>query len=169
MGGGHVAVTDEWVLGQIPQACRGEYFVVGNTVRPNLRQDSDLFSLDVISTTGRTVLFLRHKPALDAGLEKAESLTGELVAYDYRRCLHLQQTDRGQLTLFWPPDWSARVEGETVMVVDGTGETVAQVGDQVRLRGRAVPHSWESEVYRRLVGEMPGDCIGASWVVDRVE
>jgi hypothetical protein len=169
MGGGYVAVTDEWVLVQIPQVCRGEYFVVGNTVRPNLRQDSDLFGLDVISTAERTVLFLRHKPALDAGLEETESLTGELVAYDYRRCLHLQQTDGGQLALLWPPDWSARVEGELVMVVDGTGKTVAQVGELVHLRGRAVPHTWESEIYRRLVGEMPGDCIGASWVVDGVE
>ena len=84
MGGGHVAVTDEWVLEQIPQVCRGEYFVVGNTVRPNLRQDSDLFGLDVISTAERMVLFLHHKPALDTGLEETESLTGELVAYDYR-------------------------------------------------------------------------------------
>jgi hypothetical protein len=61
MGGGYVGVTDEWVLQQIPPACQGEYFVVGNEVRPNLRHDSELFALDVVSTTARTVLFLHYK------------------------------------------------------------------------------------------------------------
>ena len=89
MDGGYVGVTDEWVLQQIPPACRGEYFVVGNEVRPNLRYDSDLFALDVDSTTERTVLFLRYKPALDAQVANAGSIAGKLVVYDYNRCLHL--------------------------------------------------------------------------------
>jgi hypothetical protein len=55
------------------------------------------------------------------------------------------------------------------MLVDGTGETVAQVGDQVHVRGRAVPHTTDSPVYRQLIDELPGDCVGATWVVDQIE
>jgi hypothetical protein len=166
MGGGDGS-ADEWVLQQIPLACRGEYFIVGCEVRPNLRYDSELFALDVVSGTAHEVLFLRYKPALDEQAVDAASISGKLVAYDYRRCLHLQ-TDWGPgvVTLLWPADWSAHVEDETIVVLDGTGQAVAQMGDEVRLRGRAIPHSMDVPAYRRLIDELPGDCIGASWLVD---
>jgi len=169
MGGGYVGVTDEWVLQQIPPACQGEYFVVGNEVRP-MRYDSDLFALDVVSTTEHTVLFLRYKPALDEQVVDTVSASGKLVAYDYRRCLHLQ-TDwgPGEVILLWPADWSVRVDDETIAVLDGTGQVVAQMGDEVRLRGRAIPHDADVAVYRQLMDELPGDCIGASWLVDGVD
>jgi hypothetical protein len=167
MGGGSVPVTDEWVLQQIPSACRGEYFVVGCEVRRNLRNDSDLFALDVISDTARTALFLRYKPALDEQATDVVSISGKLVAHDYYRCLHLQ-TDwgPGAVTLLWPADWSVRVEGEAILILDGMGQAVAQMGDEVHLRGREIPQSMDATVYRRLIDELPGDCIGASWLVD---
>jgi hypothetical protein len=167
MGGGYVGVTDEWVLQQIPPACQGEYFVVGSEVRPNLRHDSELFALDAVSTTARTVLFLRYKPALDEQVTEAMSISGKLVVYDYNRCLHLQtEWGPGEVTLLWPADWSVRVDDDTIVVVDGAGQAMARMGDEVRLRGRAVPHSMDFAVYRQLIDEMPGDCIGASWLVD---
>jgi hypothetical protein len=46
---------------------------------------------------------------------------------------------------------------------------VARLGDEALLRGRAVPHTMDSPAYRQLIDELPGDCIGASWVVDGVE
>ena len=55
------------------------------------------------------------------------------------------------------------------MVVDGTGQAVARVGDEVSLRGRAIPHSVDFAAYQQLVNELPGDCIGASWLIDGVE
>lgn len=170
MAGGYVGVSDEWVLQQIPAACRGEYFVVGNEVRPNLRYDSDLFALDVISDTARTVLFLRYKSALDEQVTEAGSLTGKLVAYDGGRCLQLQ-TDwvPGVVTLLWPSDWSLRVADDAIAVVDGAGQAVARTGDEVHLRGRAIPQDMDFAAYRQLVDELPGDCIGASWLVDGVE
>jgi hypothetical protein len=166
MGGGG-GVADEWVLQQIPPACQGEYFIVGCGVRPNLRHDSELFALDVISDTARTVLFLRYKPALDEQAVDEVSISGRLVAYDYDRCLHLQ-TDWGPgvVTLLWPADWSARVDGETIVVLDGTGQAVARMGDEVRLRGRAIPQSMDVAVYRQLIDELPGDCVGTSWLID---
>jgi hypothetical protein len=170
MGGGHSGVTDEWVLQQIPAECRGEYFIVGSGVRPNLRYDSSLFALDVVSNTARTVLFLRYKPALDEQVTEAMSVSGKLVAYDYRRCLHLQtEWGPGELTLLWPLDWSVRVEDEAIVVLDGRGQAVARMDDQVSLRGRAVPHDWEVAVYRQLVDELPGDCVGPSWLVDGID
>jgi hypothetical protein len=170
LGGGYVGVSDNWVLQQIPVACRGEYFVVGNEVRPNLHYDSDLFALDVISTTQPTAFFLRYKPALDREITGTGSIDGKLVVYDYHRCLHLQ-TDwgAGPFTLLWPPDWSLRASEGKLMVVDGSGQAVARVGDDVSLRGRTIPHDIDFAAYRQLVDELPGDCIGASWLVDEVE
>jgi hypothetical protein len=43
------------------------------------------------------------------------------------------------------------------------------MGDEVRLRGRAIPHSGDDPVYRQLINELPGDCIGAVWLVDGPE
>jgi len=166
MGGGDGS-ADEWVLQQIPPACQREYFIVGCEVRPNLRRDSELFSLDVVSGTAHEVLFLRYKPALDEQAMDAASISGKLVAYDYRRCLHLQ-TDWGPgvVTLLWPADWSVRVDEDALVVLDGAAQAVTCLGDEVRLRGRAIPHSIDVPVYRRLIDELPGDCIGTSWLVD---
>ena len=166
MGGGGGS-ADEWVLQQIPPACQGEYFIVGCEVRPNLRHDSELFALDVVSDTARTVLFLRYKPALDEQAVDDVSISGKLVAYDDNRCLHLQ-TDWGPgvVTLLWPADWSVRVEDETIVVLDATGQAVARMGDEVRLRGREIPQSMDVATYRQLINELPGDCIGTSWLVD---
>jgi len=170
LGGGHVGVSDEWVLQQIPAACRGETFVVGSEVRPNLRYDSDLFALDVVSTTQQMALFLRYKPAFDRQIADAGTISGKLVVYDYYRCLHLQ-TERGPgaVTLLWPSDWSLRASDGEVIVVDDAGQAVARVGDEVSLRGRPLPQSMDFAVYRQLVDELPGDCVGASWLVDGVE
>ena len=170
LGGGYVGISDEWVLQQIPAACRGEYFVVGNEVRPNLHYDTDLFALDMVSTTQQKVFFPRYKSALDRQIVDASSMDGKLVAYDYYRCLHLQ-TDwgPGPVTLLWPPDWSVRANDGEVMVVDGMGQAVARLGDEISLRGRAIPHSMDFAAYRQLVDELPGDCVGASWLVDGIE
>jgi len=170
MGGGYVGVSDEWVLQQIPAACRGEYFVVGSEVRPNLRYNSDLFVLDVIPGTTGTVLFLRYKPALDRQIADTGAIDGKLVIYDYYRCLHLQtEWGPGAVTLLWPSDWSTRLNDGEAIVVDGTGQAVARVGDEVSLRGRAIPQDMDFAAYRQLVDELPGDCIGMSWLVDGLE
>jgi hypothetical protein len=170
LGGGYVGISDEWVLQQIPAACRGAYFVVGSEVRPNLRYDSDLFALDVVTTTQQTALFLRYKPALDQQIAETGSIDGKLVVYDYYRCLHLQTSGGPDTaTLLWPSDWSLRASDGEMIVVDGTGQAVARAGDEVSLRGRAIPHSMDFAAYRQLVDELPGDCVGASWLVDGVE
>ena len=170
LAGGYVPVTDAWVLQQIPPPCRGAYFVAGYQARPNLRNDSALFDLDVLSYPDHALFFPRFKPALDEQVTDETALWGTLVAYPYRRCVHLQTTaGPGVATLIWPPDWSLRLEGETAVVVDETGQAIAQLGDELRLRAREVPHSTDAPVYRQLIDELPGDCVGATWLVDGIE
>jgi hypothetical protein len=170
LAGGYVSVTDEWVLQQIPPACRGAYFVAGYPARPNLRHDAELFDLDVQALSEHALFFLRAKPVLDKQVTGETTLTGTLVVYEYRRCLHLQTAGGPSAgTLIWPPDWSLRVEGGTAAILDGAGQVVARTGDEVRLRARAVPHSMDAPAYRQLIDELPGDCIGATWLVDGIE
>jgi hypothetical protein len=166
LAGGYVPVRDEWVLQQIPPACRGATFVAGYPVRPNLRDGAELFDLDAAALPDQAIFFLRYKPALDEQVRGETSLAGTLVVQKERRCVHLQP---GLGTLIWAPDWSLRLEGETAMIVDGAGTPVAQLGDEVRLRARAVPHTMDAPVYAQLIEELPGDCIGATWLVDGVE
>lgn len=170
MGGGQSGVTDEWVLQQIPAACRGDYWIVGSA-RPNLTYDSDLFSPEVVSTPQIEAIFLRYKPALSEQASVAREVTGRLVLYEYQRCLQLDTGGLGgPVHLFWPPDWSLRASDGEVAVLDGTGQVMGRVGEDVSLRVREVPSDWEDAVYRQLVDEVPCSCMGGlSWLVDRVE
>ena len=170
MSGGESAVSDPCVLQQIPPACRGAYWIVGDTVRPNLRYGSDLFAMDVLSSTGHTLFFLRQKPPLQAQVPERGTLQGTLAPPESDRCLHIwTEWGPGVVTPLWPPDWSARVEDDTVVLVDGAGQALARTGETVRLTGGAMPLTWESEVIRRLFDELPGDCIGTYWIVAGVE
>ena len=170
MSGGESAVSDPWVLQQIPPACRGAYWIVGNTVRPNLRYQSDLFVLDVLTSTEHTLFFLRQKPPLQAEVLEHGTLVGTLAPPESDRCLHIwTEWGPGTVTPLWPPAWSARVEGDTVVLVDGAGQAVARTGEAVRLTGGVIPLNWDLEVIRRLFDELPGDCIGTYWIVAGVE
>jgi hypothetical protein len=170
LGGGGSAISDEWVLQQIPAACRGEYFIVGSA-RPNLLYTSDLFSPEVVSTPQQEALFLRYKPALSEQASAPKQVSGKLVLYDYPRCLQLETGGfGGPVHLFWPSDWSLHAGDGAMAVVDGAGQAVAWVGDNLSLRVREIPQSWDSAVYRQLVDELPCDCMGGvSWLVDEVE
>jgi hypothetical protein len=168
MGGGigQDASLADCVRQQLPAGCTGPYWIVGDGVRPNLRRDSDLFSLDVITTTERSLLLLHKKPVLDALAESDGSLAGELVLYAPGRCPRVQSEDGlGDYLPLWPPDYAAVIEGDEVDIRDGTGQVVVRVGEDVQLGGGAITVDWESEPYRRLHSELSGDCIGPYWIV----
>ena len=169
MGGGHSAVTDEWVLQQIPSACRGDYWIVGSA-RPNLTYDSDLFTPEVVSTPEIEAIFLRYKPALEEQASPAKEVTGRLALDKYQRCLQLDAGGPGgDVHLFWPQDWSLSAGDGEVAVLDGIGQVVGRVGESVSLRVREVPSTWEDAVYQQLVNELPCSCMGGmSWLVDGV-
>ncbi len=151
---------------QLPASCTGPYWVVGNEVRPNLKRDSDLFSLDVISTTGRTLLFLHKKPVLDEWAPGVSTLGGTLVWYEWERCLRLAtETNPAGYLLLWPTDFEARAGEDGIEILDGSGNIIAQSDEQVALRGNEIPVSWELDSYRQLLSELPRDCLGPYWIV----
>jgi hypothetical protein len=102
---------------------------------------------------------------LDEWAEGDALLIGKLVLYDYQRCPRVT-SDSGltDYLLLWPPDYGARVENGEVEIVDGAGQVVARVGEEVRLGGGAIPVDWDSEKYRQLYHELPGDCHGPYWI-----
>lgn len=150
------------VRGQLPEGCTGPYWIVGRGVRPNVRRDSALFSVEVNDLPEGSFFFLRKKAVLDGWAESGASLSGELVLYD--RCPRVMDGAE-QYVLLWPPEYAVRVEDGMVAFLDGSGEVVAAVGDQVRLGGGAIPKVWDSDQYRQLYYELPGDCFGPYWVV----
>jgi len=171
MGGGGGG-ADEWVLQQLPPACRGEYFIVGCQVRP---KPAPRFAAlcpgrDLGHGAPRRCSCATSRPSRSRRRRRRYRSQASWSAYDYRRCLHLQtEWGPGSVTLLWPAGWSARRQGETIAVLDATGQIVAQMGDEVQLRGRAIPQSMDVAVYRQLIDELPGDCVGFSWLVDGVE
>ena len=166
-GEGSAASMPGCVREQLPAACTGPYWIVGDTVRPNLRHDSELFSLDVISATERSLLFLGKTPVLDEWAEEDAPLIGKLVLYDDQRCPRVKD-ENGLIDYLpiWPPDHRARVENGQVEIVNGSGQVVARVGEEVRLDGGRIPIDWDSGKYRQLLNELPGDCNGPYWVVE---
>jgi hypothetical protein len=165
-GGGSATGLAECVQEQLPAACTGPYWIVGDGVRPNLRRDSDLFSLNVIETPARSFFLLHKQPVLDGWIEAESQTSGKLVLWDYDRCPRLfNENGLGDYLPLWPPDYTATVEDGVIAIVDGSGQVVARVGEQVVLGGGPIPHSWDSEEYRQLYHELPGDCYGPYWIV----
>jgi hypothetical protein len=165
-GGGSASGLADCVQEQLPDSCRGPYWIVGDEVRPNLRRDSSLFNLEEIETPQRSLLLIHKEPVLDGWIERESSTSGKLVLWDYDRCPRIMSEDGlGNYLPLWPPDYSARVEEGQIAILDGSGQVVARVGEEVTLEGGPIPHSWDSEEYRRLHGELPGDCSPPYWIV----
>jgi hypothetical protein len=167
-GGGSISDKEmpDCVLEQLPLQCRGSYFVVGDTVRPNLKRDSDLFTLDVVSTTERSVILIHKTPLLDEWAENDGPLIGTLVLWDDERIPHVQFGDgAGDYRPLWPAGHRLRITDGEVEIADGSGHLVARVGDEVRLDGGEIPLDWDSPRYRRLHDELPCDCWGPYWIV----
>lgn len=172
MAGGHSPSVSPSVLEQIPPACRGEYFIVGDplSVRPNLRERSELYTWERFAEGDRSVLVLRYTPTFAALAAAPVAVSGELVWYSDQRCLQLQTGQGpGPVTLLWPPGWSVRIEDEAAIVVDDAGQAVVRTGDQVALRGRPIPQDWSAELYQRAVQELPFDCCCAFVLVGTVD
>ncbi len=168
MGGGEgsASVMAECVRQQLPATCTGPYWIVGEGVRPNLRRDSDLFSVEIISRDDRSFFLFHKKAVLDDWAEHDASLSGELVLWDHNRCLRVvSESGLGDYLPLWPAEYAVRVAGDEVEILDGSGEVVARVGQQVHLNGGDIPVVWDLEPYRNLLDELPRDCHGPYWIV----
>jgi hypothetical protein len=131
-----------------------------------LRRDSDLFILDVITTTERSFFLLHKKPILEEWMVRDSPLIGELVLYPPGRCPRVVSGDgHGDYLPLWPAGFKAQITDDVAEIVDAEGQIVARVGDKVQLEGGAIARDWESAAYRRLFQELPGDCLGPYWIV----
>jgi len=150
---------------QLPETCRGRYWYVGEGVRPNLRFDSDLFSLSLITSTQRTAILLQKMPILDEWTEKPSTITGKLVLYTLMRCPRIQSSDNSDFMPIWPPGYAMGFNNGKVEIRNKSGKVIVREGGEITLLGGLIPHSWESEEYRQLYHELPGDCQAPYWIV----
>jgi hypothetical protein len=165
-GGGSATGMADCVREQLPATCGGPYWIVGDGVRPNLKRDSELFTLEEVETPVRSFFLLHKAPVLDGWIEAESRTTGKLTLWDYDRCPRITtESGLGNYLPLWPPDYSATVEGGAIAVLDGEGQVVARIGEEVTLGGGPIPHSWDSEEYRQLFQELPGDCGPPYWIV----
>ncbi len=174
MGGGHVSHLSDAVLVQIPPACQGAYFLVGQpeSVRPNLREHSELYTWEMASAGDRNALILRYTPTFAALAGERQEIAGELVLYENQRCLQLQTGQGpGPITLLLPPDWAARFgEGEqSGEILDGAQGVAARLDERITVHGRPIVQDWASEIYQRAVQELPFDCCCTFWLVEEIE
>jgi hypothetical protein len=65
----------------------------------------------------------------------------------------------------WPSGYNMEFKDNKLIVMDETGNVIASEGDELTLYGGGIPHSWESEEYRQLNYNIPGDCYPPYWIV----
>ncbi|MCJ7702785.1 MAG: hypothetical protein MUO62_14475 [Anaerolineales bacterium] len=168
MGGGEGNESGmlECVQQQIPNSCSGKFWFVGDGVRPNLRFDSELFNLSLITTTERTAILLQKKPILDEWKESPSTITGKFVLYTPSRCPRIHnETGMTNYLPIWPPGYTMEFMDGKLAVMDKSGTIIASEGDELTLSGGGIPHSWNSDEYRQLYYNLPGDCHAPHWIV----
>ena len=111
------------------------------------------------------MILLRKRPVLDEWAREGAPLRGRLVLRG--RCLEVRPSgDQRSYMLFWPADYGARATDDQFEIVDGAGQVVTRVGDEVRLPGGEITPDWDFPRYRRLHDEeLPCDCNGPYWIV----
>jgi hypothetical protein len=170
MGGGEGSEKGmlECVRKQLPVSCSGKFWYVGDGVRPNLRFDSELFNLSLITSTERTAILLQKISILDDWKETPSTITGKLVLYTPMRCPRIQsESGMSNYLPIWPQGYSLEISNGLIGIMDETGNLVAREGDELTLSGGGIPDSWDSEEYRQLYYELPGDCLAPYFIVDK--
>jgi hypothetical protein len=106
----------------------------------------------VPSASELAIFFPQLKPVEGTRETMTADLTGQLVLFD--NCLRVIADYSGtNYLLVWPSEFMLNVEGEVVQILDGTGQVVARVGDQIWTGGGEVPESFVREENR---GTCPG-------------
>ncbi len=168
MGGGtgRQESMPECVRQQLLESCKGPFWSVGEGVRLNIKEDSELIHIDCITTSDRTAILVKKEPILDEWVEEPGIVSGILRVYAPHRCPRIiSESGMTDYLPIWPPDYSLEITDGLVEITNGSGELVAREGSDFVLRGGPIPHSWDSENYRQLRFEIPGDCFGPYWIV----
>ena len=152
IGGGEVRYLerlDEYVRQQLPPDCSGTYWIVGDVDNP----------AEATSESGPTIFFPQQPPVEGEREMMTAMIGGQLRLGD--GCL---RAGAGHL-LVWPPGWSLSTENDRIEILNGTGQVVARVGEEVRMSGGEVPFI---EGAARTQLKIPADCPGRYWIVGDV-
>ena len=142
---------------------------MGEGVRPNLRHDSDLVNLEVVSSGDRSAILLSKNLILSDWVEEESIVSGILRLYSPQHCPRIKsESGMTDYLPIWPPTYALQINDGLVEIYDDAGEVIAREGERVTLPGGAIPHSWDSEQYRQLFYDIPGDCHGPYWIVKAV-
>lgn len=89
-------------------------------------------------------------------------LEGKLVLGD--GCLRVDN-DYDDYLPVWPHGFSLSIDGEEILIIDGTGKPIARVGDKVKVGGGEIP----VERIAKYSEELPSArCSGPYWIVGEV-
>lgn len=96
----------------------------------------DVIATDLRLASGEKVRFLHQIGPTDERALASGTTTGQLAVSG--GCVELLLASGERLLPLWPSDFTARAEGNGILVLDGKGQAVARTGDRVRLRGLAL-------------------------------
>ena len=118
---------------------------------------------------GSSPMFLAHgePPLINRGHNYVYGelrLLGDCLRVSYLDSSRLDQTRDG-LLLVWPADFSVRVRGDVVEVVDAADVVVASVGQNLRISGRHVSETSSRVVEWDWVDDATAKCSGPYWMV----
>ena len=143
-GGGEV--PDSFVREENRGTCPGPYFEVGEGFRVTTPEPEESATTIPISTivSSPTIFFPRQQPVNDERAVMEGLLVGELILVD--GCLRVKANDSDiSYLLVWPPDFSLRIQTEEIEILNGIGQVVARVGDEIHTGGGEVPDNFVSQ------------------------
>lgn len=108
-----------------------------------------------------TIFFPQQEPVEGERVVMTALIFGELRLVD--GCLRVG-SGPGHL-LVWPPGFSLSTENDGVEILNGAGQVVARVGEEVHMGGGEVPFIEEAARTRLKI---PADCPGRYWIVGKV-
>ena len=78
----------------------------------------------------------------------------------------LKMDDNGYLRvggelIIWPYGFSWKIEGKEIWIIDDRGQSVARVGDWVKMGGGEIPKYWAEE---NIGSPLPEDAEGPYWL-----
>lgn len=112
-----------------------------------------------------TIFFPRQKSVEGERDVATAEISGQLVVVD--GCLHLNTHDGNtSYAVIWPPDFTLRITGNLIEVLDHTGRVAARVGDEIYMGGGETQSiEGVGAVDEPLQRELPTKCGGPYWLV----
>lgn len=108
-------------------------------------------------------IFFPQQRAVQGEREVMEAdLIGELVVVEGCLRVNSRYSDTSYL-LVWPPDFTLNTENDAIQILNGAGQIVARVGDEVRISGGEI-RSVEF-LDERVRQKLPAGCPGPYWIV----